>query len=64
MNADISNIFCILTLSLVVKPTFGKPDWLGYVEAEYKACVDEVGIADMSWQSKVEISVCLIHSMF
>ena len=57
MISDFNNTFCTVTLSLAAKPTFGKPEWLGYVEAEYKACVDEVGVADLSWQSKVEISV-------
>ena len=60
MNNDFSNILRTFTSSLVAKQTFGKPDWLGYVEAEYKACVEEVGVADLSWQSKVEISVRII----
>ncbi|XP_065064765.1 pyruvate dehydrogenase phosphatase regulatory subunit, mitochondrial-like isoform X1 [Rhopilema esculentum] len=37
-------------------PTFGKPNWIEWVGEEYKACKESVGLADMTWQSKVEIS--------
>eukprot|EP00794_Sanderia_malayensis_P019005 gene19005-20917_t len=37
--------------------TFGKPGWLKWVEKEYNACKKSVAIADLSWQSKFEITL-------
>lgn len=41
--------------------TYCKPKFFDFMQAEFVACREGVGIIDMSSFSKIEIKVCLIN---